>query len=952
MWIQTFLGLRRFIEWLFRSALAGGVHITYKRIKTIYKTMRFYGLDCLGEPPVPLKGTIGIRLYGQKGHLGFPWLQGYISVLVPDSCRGSRKAYMLPFDRDACLRFSGGSRAMPHATPAARMEAIRQHRDDVTVISVSFNSVVRQVVKRYATWHLNSLRLSTATGLVDPSCINPPVGTSATLNTSCAEGGGLGELMNKIIPSHSTRTPPLIDSNLSYYSPFSEVKWFRPGLGQTWRGPYPLIKERSPSTLLIRDSIVQYIVETVMDLHETRWPSIFKDLGLQNYPSFYLSYFTKVEIDNQSLLSNPDGYDRKRVSCNARIISIEEQGYKSRILTVLPLHIIWTGHVFRNVIKHFISRDPDISIFDTDKIDPFIKNFNRVYQKYPDIRQDISLLYSVDMANATDRIPDDFCTATINGWFDSLEMFEGNNIVLLPHLSSLAWPSITMTYPDRKEFPILQVCGTPMGHPLSWLILSDYHSFLGDMAEILEIESARTEIPVQDYDLEILFQTVLDSYLTLSQTGVPVLKLRRKYPRRLCGDDGVFFCNPEFMVAYRRLHKYFGGSFSKSTDFVSKTRAVFTEKYLTLDKEKGLGWIDCPPVKSFCRPTTRLPEYRDLPPWITAGEAAANGVKWIIHGKQEVLLWITHYNRAVIKQAWLGGLEPYLPQSLGGLGFPYHKTGLKMRGLSKRAIRLLLAPDLNPRHIKSFNSLATILISPTYFSTHDTHIRSMVEYDLDLLMGKRSNEEKPSLASVYLTAEEFLIIVQTNLYLFLDEEKFGLPQTLAHLDFLTLDRLVKLSERCGFIPLKDWVQMQRDYYSSTIVLHSGLELPTREGHTIFRCGREFQSIIRELNNNPHEPSRGPLTRKFLEEAARWKWSMIFIRKLETKSTSDAFGWATPSGVGPGFPALAGNISSYALLDSFPEIPFSRNEIKEIIPVEARIHFVNSRFHEKMKINKT
>jgi hypothetical protein len=48
--------------------------------------------------------------------------------------------------------------------------------------------------------------------------------------------------------------------------------------------------------------------------------------------------------------------------------------------------------------------------------------------------------------------------------------------------------------------------------------------------------------------------------------------------------------------------------------------------------------------------------------------------------------------------------------------------------------------------------------------------------------------------------------------------------------------------------------------------------------SIRTVSKRFRSIVDKINNNKHDPSHGPLSKQFLEQALNWKMSSVFVNR--------------------------------------------------------------------------
>jgi hypothetical protein len=892
-------------------------------MKVIYKISRFYGLNALGAPPTPPSGTIGCgRRFLSQNHSGlnFPWARGFLSLIVPPILR-TRKSHTYcsePYSDVALLRFSSGSRALAPALEQVRNESLRSHRLSTTGPKEAIPEPALHAAKLYAEWYLGATRQGDL--LFHPSTIRATVGQSATYHTSVKDGGALGEairLVNgplKTSPPTSTDLGDQADTVTCLYGSNGMIKWTRewkkvPSFDSThrpilskvltsWAGPYP--NHHFPMEMVLKDAIF-YLV--LLEGSTQGW-----GFNLQEHiaSTDYLygepgigSYLHPVPLRASPAIIFDD-WNIVRARGRGRVIAIEEQGYKSRILTCMELPIIWTGHVWRTFLKNFFKNDPDISVFNVEtSLTPFFRKINsrilrrdkfvsekdRLGGKIPplnavDFPRNELYLYSVDLKEATDRIPDDLLIAFKQGILAHLENYELGTIGGLKTLSPYMLPICELEYPGFTEI-LTHTCGTQMGHPTSWLFLCLYTSFLCDMAEVMDLYCSRqNDLPsYMSLDVNVDFLEFVSSLFSPSTTGDKKLKfkLKRQTPRRFCGDDCLLYASMRFIEAYRKLHHFFNGEFSSSTDFISRSHGLFTEKFFKIFPESGqIDWIDSIPIKALSKPTTRLPDSKNLPSWATAGPAAEAALRYVNKETyRELSLWVNHVYKDMILLAWRKGMEPYLPTYLGGLGFPSrNQDNVKMRGRTRRAIRLLLAPDTNPLHVLYLNSLSGILLDSQFLSPISWHLRLSIEIELNSMIDATRVQKLEGIPA----RDRYVTNAYELINDFINDDAFDVTDsTLAHLDFEKLEKVRQYAKNFQLIPGVDWLQETSVRIRNDLLFNSDTSGLKEHTLSLTKCAKVFNRVITQLNQNPHNPQYGPISLSYINSAYRWKKQVVFLR---------------------------------------------------------------------------
>jgi len=896
LWRETFLGIRDFLLWSFEVYVFCGEEFLVTRIKFLYKYTRFLGLeseDILPDSPVNMIGNRRHTINGVTISLQcLLFFRGYCLELVPPSLRQYRKSSLgfakISFSNRSALFFSSGSRGLIPSSLKTRNKALIDHFSDLTKedLDIPLNSLidVKELGLNFATAFM---RQYTERKPVHPKDIHVPISNSASYDNPISLGGIKGTLIREMKENLGTVGGIKLPMDM-----LDIVDKAGSALGIEPIGMLAmLLKIRQ--TNLGRDrgaSIGEYANLSSL----SNWRSI-----LSKRKAFDQTVLKNLEVGTSSVQAVKIGADmlEKHVSkttgraytlvkqgfCHARVICVEEQGYKSRVLSCMPAEVVYCGHVWRTLLKRIFSDSDHISVFNKMAWLPISKwAANPV--RYRALRDNKVMIYSVDQKSATDKIPRTLLEGMVSGlvlWVKNHQPELWKDDKRLSHSAQYLLPSVQLEYPPPLNTTI-QRQGTLMGHPLSWLLLNlDNYlkvSLTAYFSQFVVIGGTSSLEEVELDFRERILPSLLPVHMPLFYARLEKFELPYEvYTFELCGDDLLIIFGLRQIVCYRAFHHLLGGEFSKSVDFTSFRYGVFTEHFFKFEEDGRFTWLDYIPVRSFCKPVSRLPGEKDLPPWVTQGNAVSNALRFNRKSFYipEYILWSNHVYRSSIKLLWECGLEPYLPTAYGGLGFPpENPNNVRVRGPVKRAIRLLLAPDLKLTHLLSFNKLSQLVKERDFFSKLGTKIRSKIEEVIREIELLESSIKSDTLEDhLYVTTHSVWACRRTMR----NSKSYGVPEKIDHLDFVSLNKLNDLVVSFGFVKFNDFIGDLRNYLES--LYFDEIEAATNLTSMSMRSvSREFSKIVRELNRNPHDPSHQPLSLSFLEQGLQWKYGSVWLNQ--------------------------------------------------------------------------
>jgi len=898
LWRETFLGIREFILWSFEVYIFCSEEFLVTRVKFLYKFCRYLGLeseDPLPESPVNMIGSRYLSNNGERLRVQcLLFFRGYCLELVPPILRQFRRSQLgyakVRFSNRSALFFSSGSRGLIPASLRTRNEALLDHYRNLTKEDdrIPMNSLidVRELGLNFAAAFM---RQFTERGPVNPKDIHIPISNSASYDSQISKGGIKGSLIRLLKEEYSEVLGPIIPKGTMGLlgsaatalgkDPSSLLSlMMKLRLEQEFRERRQAPKEEHITLNCLQDwrSIVikrKRLDTAVLKKLEVGSRSFEKVRG---DTSMFYDYVSKTTGRRINLV--------RQSTCHARVICVEEQGYKSRVLSCMPAEVVYCGHVWRTALKKIFSDSNHISVFNKMGWLPLSKWAKGNPVRYRAFHECRCLIYSVDQKSATDLIPrtllEGFCSG-LTMWVRRRQPELWKSDKRLRYASQFLVPDVYLEYPHEIG-TTLQRQGTLMGHPMSWLLLNlDNYMKLALVSYFSQfLDLGR---PFSSYDeIERKFREELSSLLPLHissfykrlddyELGFEV------YTFELCGDDLIIIMGLRQVICYRAFHHMLGGEFSKSVDFTSFRYGVFTEHFFMFEEDGSFTWLDYIPVRSFCKPVSRLPGEKDLPPWVTQGNAVSSALRFNRKSPmlQEYILWSNHVYRSSIKVLWECGLEPYLPTAYGGLGFPSRNpNNIRVRGPVKRAIRLLLAPDFKLTHLLSFNSLSQLVKDRDYFSYLGMKIRSkIVEIISEIEKLESSVNSETFEDHLYLNLPKVNKCKRSNRVL----KEYGVPETINHLDFPSLNKLGDYIASLGFCSFTDFVGDLRNYLES--YYFDSIEAKTNLRSMSMRSvAKEFSRIVRDLNKNPYDPSHEPLSLTFLEGALQWKYQSCWLNR--------------------------------------------------------------------------
>jgi hypothetical protein len=259
-----------------------------------------------------------------------------------------------------------------------------------------------------------------------------------------------------------------------------------------------------------------------------------------------------------------------------------------------------------------------------------------------------------------------------------------------------------------------------MGNPSSWFLLNLFTEFHWDASLYLSKRlktSKKGRGLTPEEQLGILFQEgqlTQEAIRLLSEWRVSVYS-DPKTAR--CGDDQISLSGVLEALIFENLLPLSGAIISPGVHFRSRSFGIYTKQFCRINRsDRSVSFVDILRIRSLTTPDSRLPGKKEIPPSWSRGSAAAKELSWWYtsegHGKRIYrssclfLHWTYH---EFLRYCHILGIEIFLPQSFGGLGYPHPEGKAKIfSGKTKRMLSIILRNDLSISHLLSSTHLGSI----------------------------------------------------------------------------------------------------------------------------------------------------------------------------------------------------------------------------------------------------
>jgi hypothetical protein len=344
---------------------------------------------------------------------------------------------------------------------------------------------------------------------------------------------------------------------------------------------------------------------------------------------------------------------------------IQERGGKVRTVTPLEACTAYVAQVLNRQLLHLLNQDPRLR---TDTECPLADSVDRLW------RSEGEIIRSADLARASDLVPFWVSQALGDGISSQSPTWSPFWVKALRYCAG----PVHIQDGDEvftTESAILMGCG------VTWPLLSLYNLWLWDGAWR---EAAMAE-------------RVGNSPPELASRA-----LRKRV--RLVGDDVGGPGPPVVSSFYTKRLKRTGGEPSSGKDFRSRRYGVLVEKLYAYDEDGQPRILPTVSVRKM-QPASRVQGSgnREVPAWAMGPQLV---VVWEELGKPE---WFLKYVRvrysSALAQLRRHEIEPYLPRTLGGGGFPATEATIRtcvgsLRPQWARALRCAMSfPKLGTLHL-------------------------------------------------------------------------------------------------------------------------------------------------------------------------------------------------------------------------------------------------------------
>jgi len=859
---SMYASIRKIYTWLLTSYVNQGECWTVERLKSIYESARYEAVGSGTARPIVPTGTPG-RVIDPNGTVKVSFSHIFsgplLAVLYDDKlCHGHSPLFQL----------SLAKRALPEPPSAKKVEAMVSHAERLGVPRPCYRWLP-DIAMRWGRTYGD--RFKRGVGIAKSHFTTS---SSATFEYSRADGGRQTWVEIAISKVEDARrelcdfvAKSLVRMDQTFYSFFGEAKAYVNGLdGNAIEGPslQELYPDRRPnSQLLLRDSSLE---EALQEGYLQGNPDISDKVCGGTFTGYYLY---PVNDRWKSLRAMP---------YPVTVASTDEQGYKPRIITKCPGSVCTLLHLWRTAFKGILQEDWNTgSMTGEGTLNTFIRKVNDYLNTHTPLRWMVAgEILSSDFKTATDLEPPGLAGRILEGVMQGAGVTDPLLLMITPWITMTG---IRVIYPKEVVSPLLKdnvlhlVQGVLMGNPASWVLLNWWNRFCWDMAwttyKVVAEAKGRDYVSDPRFDNAKQntwylwadeFDQLVTDYLT-----VILLKLETRLDNfvQRCGDDHGSVAPSLVHRLYEWIVEGTGGQLSPGAHLNSRTHVVLCEQLAKRDTTTGkFSFVDIVYVKSLVGPRSRLPRIKETPVSWSRGTAAAATIRWFPLDnplRQGISLWTYWSNRDFVAYLRRLGIEPFLPPSFGGRGFPYYKSECRIySGKVKRAVSVLLQNDESFEHYRDIVSLASIWAARTY-SALGKRIQTMSETLLDACVEWTSscNLGVRTLSSLcrelQLTPPEFP-----------DKKSLGNAQkALEEKGWIALDKVLSeyqtrlTSQLCWYYPAEERAEID--------------SLP--------RIARRFSDIIDKVNSSSahkFQPLRG--TPDNLLDRLFWKRNQFFVSR--------------------------------------------------------------------------
>lgn len=712
--------------WLIKSWVNQGSDWTLTRIKSLCDWALYYSVQSTYSEPSIESGSPGVT---RDGWATFSFLKGYkLSSMRPT--RGPYSQEALDETPFLFYEFYSIKGSLPTPSKEKISSSLRKHRETLS----SGGETPRYLLDaagRFMEGYKERFP-------PDESKAKITINSSSILESSRSKGGRMSWLRSRInsfednwILSTLPKTGPIFDALGRYISS---------GLPDCFEDLFAEVLQITEEDFMNDSSKVNVkrAVYGLLDEAAERgwipWPTG----GWPIYPDAELNARERRRLYSSLYITPPlidiEGF--KPAVYPTRASVVEEQGDKARVITILPGILATLLHIPRTYSYSSLGKDPLVgTISGEGTLFSFMKRANKYFKEHPEYDLTDKILLSLDLTRATDTFHMDYTKALSEGFFKGSPK-------LIRMLSLLVSSPFSVEYPSEEGIPLLERANRaiPMGNPPSWFILCSFNRSFWAMSKFLESCTSHFHGGASR-DRRILKRIFKDGELSeWAQSELKRFPVKVSWDEpltSLCGDDLIAICTTTRALIFEELVKMAGAIISPGVHFRSESFGIYTKQFCHLDKVKReIHFVDILRVRSLSSPDSRLPGKKEVPLSWTRGTAASRETEWwtgseekdsIYRSSCSYLFWKYH---EFIKRSRCLGLEIFLPQSFGGLGYPHWKREVRLQGLTKRMLSILLKNDLSLKHLMWSTHLGSVW-DVKYHAPLGTWVRNCIDLLLE-----------------------------------------------------------------------------------------------------------------------------------------------------------------------------------------------------------------------------
>jgi len=724
--LESAQGIYDLYTWSYGVIQHSGYRWWLDRMKSIKNWALFYCANSVSDHPPCLPSNYGAVMHKGERWMTFPWAKGLIDISprhageieIPRNSRQSSALFQVYLE----------GRANPTATLDKVKASYDQHYADMTR-KFKTPDIVLEYARNYANEYGRQLKVKYESKKGTPVAMIP-IRTSSTVGatkTTTLNHGGRSTDLRNALDAHDRGFTQVLIGDSDYYNAFGEIIWYADTLNLFYgllKGNVVNVKNSlkylSQSDLKRTMSHDQYVLrdvalQSLIDRGLLKKPTIRGYIGTGPL----LGYFLKPPTD---FMHTEDGVNRF-----LRVHAIEERGDKARIITIGDWEYVTLATYTRIAVYELMSFDdelPSLALEGGGKgLSSFMQRVKywaaghygiRPSELFSDEQQkDIldKFIVSLDLTRCSDLIVPDLSWALFEAFLAGSGLLEIPTIEVIHHLT---FGGSGLEYPDGRVVDTL-TGGPLMGDPNTWAIDNLYTKFADDLACRL------SDLKVTPEDLNVVGLEYAMKFLADSGTpctvefGRPLVSAE---PKVHCGDDMIALKSLDQALMTQSMYGHLGGKVSEGTNLISKTIGVFCESLCRFGNVTTpldvIEWKDILRVRNLCLPEGGgIPGQKEVPPTWTRGFAASNTLQWFKDDSPEhnfASRFVGITNKEFITRLHMAGLEPYLPQMLGGSGFPVSDEKLIWETSSNYAkmVMFLLNTEQSAPTLKALLNLALI----------------------------------------------------------------------------------------------------------------------------------------------------------------------------------------------------------------------------------------------------